>query len=169
MRAVPGLPGPERPPRALDQRDRAIVDEVFRRGGSVGDAMDVLATRVLDQGSTAAQRWLRQAPAQQPAGRSRTPRFTLEDRGLLDRGDPDERTQSQIDELERARPLVQERFDAYLAATTADFIRLKSASVKASFEPITEAPYADPYAHPAGEVPGHAGCLLPGRLSVHRS
>jgi len=146
VRAVPGLPGPERPPRALDQRDRAIVDEVFRRGGSVSDAMDVLATRLLDQGSTQAQRWLRQAPSPPPAARSRTPRFTLEDRGLLDRGDPGERLQSQLDELERARPPVQERFDAYLAATTTDFIRLKSASVKQSFEPITDAPYNDPYA-----------------------
>jgi hypothetical protein len=147
--------GNPRPLRALDQRDRAIVDEVFRRGGSVSDAMEVLFARALDksqQGSTEAQRWLQRplprSPASKSPGADRTPRFTLEDRGLLDSGDLPERQERELDKVDEVRLLVQDRFAANLATWTTDFARLKSPQAKESFEPLRKPPHVDPYATP---------------------
>jgi len=145
------MPGP-RPAGALDERDRAIVDEVFRRGGSVRDAMGLLFTRAHDKaqlGSTELQRALRQpSPSRgtsKPANRSaqRLPRFTLEDRALLENDDPEDRLQSELGKVEDLRPLVQARFDAYVEVARREFTCL-SPFVQASFDPITKPPYADP-------------------------
>lgn len=154
VRAVPGGEPPRQPPRVLEAQNQAIVDEVFRRGGSVGDAMGILYARALDKvdpGNTAAQRWLQQPLPPGPVSRAaprqfRPPRFTLEDRSLLEDRDPSDIQQRRADEVEALRPLVQGRFDAYVAGVKLEFDGLKSAEVRRSFEPIRTLPYIDSYA-----------------------
>jgi hypothetical protein len=149
----PSTPFPGRRPGEirLEARDQAIVDEVFRRGGSVSDAMGVLFMRALDRTDlgvppvAAGPPGAARASAPAPGRRESRPRFTLEDRGLLRDQELSELQQRRSDEVELLRPLVAARFDDDAAAVKREFAAL-SPDVATSFAPITEAPYIDPFA-----------------------
>jgi hypothetical protein len=145
------------PPKSLEPKDQAIVDEAFRRDASVQDAMGILYSRALDKTGIGtppvgdplvamAQRG--GAAGAGPGGvrDTRRPRFTLEDRTLLQERDLSEIQQRRSDEVDALRPLVQARFDAYVAATKREFDSLPP-DVRANFEPIRKAPYIDPYSN----------------------
>jgi hypothetical protein len=131
----------------LDARDQAIVDEAFLRGASVQDAMGVLFVRALsktDNGLPASgyelitgMRW------RGGATEGTTPRrFTLEDRTLLDERELTYSQQRRVDEVEKARPVVVARYDAYLAFVQSEFDML-TPFVRSSFSPILSGPYVD--------------------------
>jgi hypothetical protein len=138
-RPASSLPPRGRSKVALDAGDQAIVDEVFRRGGSVGDAMGVLYMRALNRASPGAGL---PSPGRRETGR----RFTLEDRGLLDREpwEPSKPEEPLVEKIEALRPLVSARLNLYLGLVRREFEGLPQ-HVAPSFKPLTKPPHVDPF------------------------
>jgi hypothetical protein len=148
---VSGFAGYTRLQKFLEPSDQAIVDEVFRRGGSVGDAMGVFYARNLialkrtdlgvpPLGTTAVPPL---SPAANPSRGTTRPRFTLEDRLSSDERDLSDTQQRRTDQVEALRPLIEARLKAYEASVKIEFNSLRS-DVRRNFQPIKVAPYIDP-------------------------
>ena len=161
-RALPAGDRARRPPASgsagytrarafLEPGDRAIVDEVFRRGGSVGDAMGVFYARNLvalkgtDLGvpplGTSAVPPL--GASANPSRGTTRPRFTLEDRLSLDARDLSDTQQRRTDQVEALRQLIEARLKAYEASVKIEFNSIRR-DVTRNFKPIKVAPYIDP-------------------------
>lgn len=133
----------------LDPRDSAIVDEALLRGASIDEVMQVLFARALARIETdaPAARYgsaelasARERP--RAGGRTSSRRFTLDDLYYLEERDLTDRQQRRLDDVEDLRPLVADRFDAYVALAKEEFDKLP-VFVKPSFKPIRDGRYAD--------------------------
>ncbi len=147
----------------LDSRNSAIVDEALLRGASIDEVMQVLFARALARLETdapvarygsAERASARERP--RAGGRRRSRRFTLEDLYYLEERDLTDRQQRRLDDVEDLRPLVAERFDAYVTLAKEEFDKLP-AFVKASFTPMRGGRYGDAYANAADKYRGMRG------------
>lgn len=124
------------PPLTLTVIDEGIVDEAFRRGASVDDALGVLIMR--------AARPFVFRPTLTAVMNPR--RLALGDRTLLDTRDLAEiQVRAVADEVLKLRPLVEERLAAYVDLAKKEFAALRSRVVKARFAPRRDPPNEDPY------------------------
>ncbi len=131
----------------LAPQDRAVVDEAFLRGASAEEAMGILIVRCLsgwETGVPAPLIELKPRPSSKPKlGRARR-RFTIEDLFSLDDKGLNEIQQRRLDETADLRPLVVERYNAYVAHAKQEFNTLKFAAVRDMFKPIRGGNCPDP-------------------------
>lgn len=125
-------------PQRLTARDQSIVDEAFRRGASVGDAMGVLFVRALSA-------TIEGVPASHALTSGSSRRFTLEERLFSEEPQLSETQQRRLDEVEDVRLQVVARHDAYVALAKQEFAAL-SHLVQLGFTPQRTGQYIDPYA-----------------------
>lgn len=125
-------------PQRLTAGDQAIVDEAFRRGASVGDAMGVLFVRALSH-------TIDGVPPSHALTSGRSERFTLEERLFSEEYQLSDTQQRQLDEVESVRMQVVARHDAYVALAKWEFDTL-SPPVQPWFKPLRTAEQIDPYA-----------------------
>lgn len=125
-------------PQRLTERDQAIVDEAFRRGASVGDAMGVLFMRAL---STT----IEGVPPSHALTSGSSQRFTLEERLFSEERELSDTQQRRLDDVESVRIQVVVRHDAYVALAKREFDTL-SPLVQPWFKPLRTGQQIDPYA-----------------------